>query len=302
MYYPSADTGNDPSDYGDISPLTSHACGFPPDGVVSECCKVHPVEGICGVFWFNAFLYPCAKCNDPSIPTPMEPSTSIEPSMQPSVSTLEGTDCAYCTMYYPSAGIGPDPDPSDYGDISPLTTHACGFPPEGVVSECCKVHPVEGICGVFWFNEFLYPCAKCNIPTPMEPSTSIEPSMQPSVTSTLEGTDCAACTMYYPSGGLEDDPSDYGDIFPLTHHACGGHPDSVVSECCKLNPVQGICGVFWPNEFLYPCAKCNDPSMSPSMQPSATLQPSVAPTSVGLRFSLGSLALGLGALGTFVLF
>jgi hypothetical protein len=207
MYYPSADTGNDPSDYGDISPLTSHACGFPPDGVVSECCKVHPVEGICGVFWFNAFLYPCAKCNDPSIPTPMEPSTSIEPSMQPSVSTLEGTDCAYCTMYYPSAGIGPDPDPSDYGDISPLTTHACGFPPEGVVSECCKVHPVAG-----------------------------------------------------------------------------------------------ICGVFWSNEFLYPCAKCNDPSMSPSMQPSATLQPSVAPTSVGLRFSLGSLALGLGALGTFVLF
>eukprot|EP01083_Nonionella_stella_P011952 33918_1 len=81
----------------------------------------------------------------------------------------------------------------------------------------------------------------------------------PTTTVTSSTDDCALCTNYYRDAWYANPPSQWGTSYPLTGHACADVTDT--SDCCKLSPGdEGICAVFWGDEFLYPCDGCEDTS------------------------------------------
>lgn len=127
---------------GELQSLNNHACATFYAGGVSECCWFDASTGLCSVFWDQGFLYPCdTQCNEPE-------SYYKEPHDKGDV------DCGTCTDYYPNDSLGTPKN--DYGELSSLTGHACGY--NGDVSGCCLYDRNSGLCGVYWIGEFLYPC------------------------------------------------------------------------------------------------------------------------------------------------
>jgi hypothetical protein len=106
---------------------------------------------------------------------------------------------------------------------------------------------------------------------------------------------CVLCRSYYSDTSLSVlRGSTLGQTSPLTSHACGQSGDT--SECCKLASA-GVCGVYWFDEFLYPCDDCqvtdstitSEPISSPAPSDEKNEEagiPTMAPTSAGPCVSL----------------
>jgi len=187
-------------------------------------------------------------------------------------------------LYYSDVFLS---DEAEFGTLALLTNHACSS--AGDTSGCCQVFPEKGICGLYYDDEFLHPCDGCGAVAPPE-DPNVLPTDDPNEQENPVTPDdpsvygnCSTCTMYYHTDDLSTPPLQRGDLAPLTSHACG-YFSGDTSECCKLSPEQGICGVFWENEFLSPCSGCQGiedeqsgaPSTVPTSIPSAT--PTFGPT------------------------
>lgn len=164
-----------------------------------------------------------------------------------SIAAPTNDDCSICTSYYPSASL--DSPRSQWEEKSPLTFHSCAHnvsdpDAEADTSSCCQFSHEFGICGLFWFDSFLYPCDDCQTPLDDPPDAVMT---QPNET---VYHDCSVCTSYYPSASLDSPRSKWKEKSPLTHHACA-HTDpdpnapAETSGCCQFSSTDGKCGVFW---------------------------------------------------------
>ena len=156
----------------------------------------------------------------------------------------EYQDCTKCAAFNVNLGMNVNQDKARYGELAPLSTHACSA--LGVnTSNCCLYDENTDQCALSFNDEFLHPCAYCGKWGGLTVENITEINFP-------KAEHCTACTKYYPEGSTGDP---IGDISSLTNHACGNY-DQNTFNCCLYDETNDRCGVFenhFNGNFLYPC-------------------------------------------------